>query len=108
MRSDHKLNPIWGLVQLAHAYMDYWMPCLVVLTFPFWLLPVLTFLFLSKTLSFLRYLFTMVQSVMNPHQIPEVGYAILKGNGRYLREDSDKVLVNQFYDYTVRRISLAS
>jgi hypothetical protein len=46
------------------------MPCVVVLTFPFWLLPALTFLFLSKTFSFARYLFTMVQSFLNPNQIP--------------------------------------
>jgi hypothetical protein len=69
-KSDHKKNPISGLLRLAHAYMDYWMPCVVVLTFPFWLLPALTFLFLSKTFSFARYLFTMVQSFLNPNQIP--------------------------------------
>ena len=33
----------------------------------------------------------------------EFSYAVLKGNGRYLREDCPDTLKKQFYDYTSRR-----
>lgn len=39
---------------------------------------------------------------MHPNLPPTLAYAILKGNGQYLRDQHEAVLTRQFYDYTSR------
>ena len=88
---------------LLHAYMDYIIPVAVLLTFPLWILPALIYYTNYKLFQIAKCILRMGNHIVgNPHP-QQPAYAILKGNGRYLREDSENVHKKQFYDYTSRR-----
>jgi len=41
-------------------------------------------------------------NLLYPNTPPQLAYALLKGNGQYLRDKQETVLIRQFYDYTSR------
>jgi len=102
-RIDHKNNYLYSLLLLIYTYMDYWIPCIVIFTFPLWIFPYLLFLIFSKTISIIRYVYTIGVSLVRPVNLCQLYYAVLKGNGRYLKEDCKDVYTQQLYDYTARR-----
>ena len=40
--------------------------------------------------------------------MPKLAFALVKGNGRYLKKNTENVLINQFYDYTSRSTIILS
>lgn len=98
----HKGGWLEDVLTLIHYYMDYAIPVLVVCCFPIWVLPYLIFLTFERTVNVARYLQAVCWYFTNPTHSKILYYAILKGNGRYLREDCQEVLIYQFYDYTAR------
>lgn len=83
--------------------MDYWIPVCVLISFPVWILPGILYYLTHKILQGWRCAVAVSKTFMNlkPEKM-ELSYAILRGNGRYLREESENVHKKQFYDYTSR------
>jgi hypothetical protein len=96
-----------GLIEktliLAYRYMDYWIPVCIFLTFPIWILPGLLYYFACNLLHTCKSIKTITKALINSKPATsELSYAILRGNGRYLREEGEDVHKKQFYDYTSR------
>lgn len=102
-RRPNKSNYLYSLLLLAYTYIDYWIPFIAITTFPLWIFPYLLFLIFSKIITILRYLYTILVSILHLNSSSHLYYAVLKGNGRYLREDCEEVFTHQLYDYTARR-----
>jgi hypothetical protein len=102
---DHREPLMEKVMALIILYMDYWLPLVVILTFPVWILPVLIYCLFSKLLQIFKCFLNIGNSLINATPTPDLCYAILKGNGRYLRDEGQSVHKKQFYDYTSRRIS---
>jgi hypothetical protein len=75
---------------------------LIKLTFPLWVFPFLTILVFLKMANLWKHLGSLVTTLFYPNCPPPLAYAILKGNGQYLRDQHPMVLTRQFYDYTSR------
>jgi len=86
---DQQTNYLKKIIALIYNYMDYWIPCIVVCSFPLWLFPYLLFIAASKTYSLWSYIFKTVFAIVTPISSPPLYYAILKGNGRYLRDNPE-------------------
>jgi hypothetical protein len=56
----------------------------------------------SRTFNFIKKIIELPTSIYKPKVTEPIQYAILKGNGKYLKTDSDLVFTYQLYDYTVR------
>lgn len=83
--------------------MDYWLPALIFITLPLWFLPAITAYLSWKLYSVCRCFLKIGNDLISNCSTAEFSYAVLKGNGRYLREDCPDTLKKQFYDYTSRR-----
>lgn len=90
------------VVMTVYLMVDRLIPYAIKLTFPLWALPVLCFMLASRTIRIWRSILEFIWSVVYPNTPPVLGYAILKGNGQYLRTNREEVLIQQFYDYTSR------
>lgn len=55
-----------------------------------------------KFLNFWRHFGSLAVNLIYPNTPPQLAYALLKGNGQYLRDKGETVLIRQFYDYTSR------
>lgn len=82
--------------------MDIWLPLALFTTLPIWIVPALLYLLASRVLQLTRCFLRIGNNLI--HHLPRdpPAYAILKGNGRYLRDDGENVHQKQFYDYTSR------
>jgi hypothetical protein len=69
-----------------YQYMDYLVTATVVLTFFIWIGPALIYYSTTKFIQVARCILRMGNTIVNSEQREELSYAILKGNGRYLRE----------------------
>lgn len=87
----------------VYQTMDYWLPALIFLTLPLWFLPAISVYLSWKLYSICRCFLKIGNDLMSNCSSAEFSYAVLKGNGRYLREDCPDTLKKQFYDYTSRR-----
>lgn len=72
------------------------------LTFPLWMIPYFAVLLCMKFLNFWRHVGSLIGNLVYPNTPPQLAYALLKGNGQYLRDKRETVLIRQFYDYTSR------
>ncbi len=91
-----------AIVMAVYFLIDKIIPYLVKITFPFWALPFISFTIAWKFIRLWKNIISFLLSLLNPDTPPTLAYAILKGNGQYLRKHSQDVLVHQFYDYTSR------
>jgi hypothetical protein len=91
-----------SLVMSIYLLVDKVIPYAIKITFPFWAVPFLFFMLAWKTFRLWKHIFNFAASLLNPNSPPVLAYAILKGNGQYLRSQSEDVLTHQFYDYTSR------
>jgi hypothetical protein len=71
----------------VYYLVDRVIPYLVKLTFPLWVLPFLCCLFIYKTFNLWRNIFNFLFSLVSPQTSPELVFALVKGNGRYLRKN---------------------
>ena len=91
-----------AILLLAYRYMDYWLPALLLLSLPLWLLPTATGYLFYKAHRLIKLTLKKGHELAKSDASPTLHYAVLKGNGKYLREEED-AFVKQFYDYTSRR-----
>lgn len=105
--TDHKYSPGSGILTLFDI-LDKTISVLLKLTFPLWVIPFLTILMLLKIANFWKHLGYLIERIMHPNLPPTLAYAILKGNGQYLRDQHEAVLTRQFYDYSSRSNKLAT
>jgi hypothetical protein len=72
---------------LTYRYMDYWIPICVVLTFPAWILPGLLYYLACHILNTCNSIKLISKTVIGLKTPPsQLSYAIIRGNGRYLRD----------------------
>jgi|JI6StandDraft_1071083.scaffolds.fasta_scaffold557392_1 hypothetical protein len=82
---EESRSRIRSLVMAVYIMVDRIIPYVIKLTFPFWAFPVLCFMMASKTIRIWKSIISFVFSVLYPNSPPVLAYAILKGNGQYLR-----------------------
>ena len=90
------------VVMAIYFMVDKMIPYLVKFTFPFWALPYLFIMGLIKMINLTKLIVTFGLSLLSPAETPKLVFALVKGNGRYLKKNSENVLIHQFYDYTSR------
>ena len=96
------------LVMTIYYLVDKIIPYLVKFTFPLWALPFLTGMRIIKSIHFTKLIFSFLFSLFSPAEVPKLAFALVKGNGRYLKKNTENVLINQFYDYTSRSTIILS
>jgi hypothetical protein len=84
-RRANKCNYLYSLLLVVYTYIDYFIPFIVIFTFPLWVFPYFLFLSFSKIISVFRYLYLIAASIVDRSTPSHLYYAVLKGNGRYLR-----------------------
>jgi len=55
-----------------------------------------------KTINLWRNIFWLLVDLFSPNSLPKLVFAVVKGNGRYLRAHRENVYTEQFYHYTLR------
>jgi hypothetical protein len=83
--------PIETIILLFYSALHFFFPLLLVLTFPFWIFPYLIACMLKKSKNLLDWALNMKNKIQK-RILGQMEYAILKGNGRYLRIQDNKVL----------------
>jgi hypothetical protein len=73
------------IINNLHKSREYLIPIIVILTLPLWAIPYLIFIAIDKTINIIKYLHTAFAFLINTTHSAPLHYAILKGNGRYLR-----------------------
>lgn len=68
-----------------HKFLEYLIPITVILTLPLWAFPYLFFFTIHKIINFIEYLHITFSFLLHSTHSSPLHYAILKGNGRYLR-----------------------
>jgi hypothetical protein len=96
-----------NMMLLTFRYMDYWIPVCVFLSFPIWILPGVFYYLAWKVVQSWKSMVTLGRTLLFNTASSALSYAILRGNGRYLRVESEDVHKKQFYDYTSRSIWIA-
>ncbi len=79
-----------------------WLSTVVVFFFPFWLPIYLCFTSTTRTFNLIKNVIRFTTSIWYESPTEPLPYAILKGNGKYVKDHDENVLINQLYDYTVR------
>ena len=95
-------NKVNTLIMAVYLIVDRLIPYLIKLTFPIWALPVLGCMLTVKTVNLWKSIFWLLMEVASPNSLPKLVFAVVKGNGRYLRANHENVYVHQFYHYTLR------
>ena len=93
-----------SILMTIYFMVDKIIPYLVKFTFPLWALPFLSLLALLKMFNFAKLIFTFFLSLLSASEVPKLPFALVKGNGKYLKKNDENVLIHQFYDYTSRSI----
>lgn len=87
---------------LLFAALNLFLPLIFLLTFPLWILPYFYIYCFKKAKALLGWGLGVKKRIEKRIGEEQMEYAVLKGNGRYLRLDDARVLEYQFYDYTIR------
>ena len=67
-----------------------------------WLPFYLIFTSTSRTIKSIKNIYHFLFSLIAVGPTDQLQYALLKGNGKYLKTDHPAVFTHQFYDYTAR------
>jgi hypothetical protein len=73
-------------IMLLLDYMDYWLPLLLFITLPLWILPALFYYSTWRMVQMWKCCLRMGNKLIHTDTPSELSYAILRGNGKYLRE----------------------
>ena len=89
-------------VMAIYFMVDRIIPYLVKFTLPLWAIPFITIMTFFKLFKLVKLVVLFLVSLINGRDISQMAYALVKGNGRYLKKNCEEVFVHQFYDYTSR------
>jgi len=95
-------NKVNHLVMIVYLIVDRLIPYFIKFTFPIWALPFLGCMLTLKTINLWRNIFWLLVDLFSPNSLPKLVFAVVKGNGRYLRAHRENVYTEQFYHYTLR------
>jgi hypothetical protein len=95
-------NKVNNLVMAVYLLVDRLIPYLIKLSFPLWALPFLGCMLTIKTINLWKSIFWLLVELFSPSSLPQLVFAVVKGNGRYLRSQHENVYTQQFYHYTLR------
>lgn len=85
-----------------YFFVDRFIPYLIKATLPFWALPYFTCMLVLKTINLWKSIICLIFELISPSALPRLVFAVVKGNGRYLRSHNEHVYVDQFYHYSLR------